>query len=123
MRSLSSVRVFWPNTSSVKTALEHLASLLIQREEVLGVYLCGSWARGSYTAASDVDVLVMIRDGSEQSLMMAHDRVPAYLPGRFPVSLDLFVFTPDEADQSPFARHLLEYAVPLARKDQSCSPV
>jgi len=89
---------------------------LLTREEVQAVYLCGSWAKGSHTAASDVDLLIIIKEESEPSLLKMHDRVPSYLPDRFPVSLDLFVFTPREAEASSFARHLLDHAVPLGQK-------
>jgi len=100
----------------VDRALEALTSSLLAREEVTGVYLCGSWAKGTHTAASDVDLLVMIKDGSRPSLLKLRDRVPAYLPDRFPVSLDLFVLTAEEAKDSSFAGGLLEHAVPLGKR-------
>lgn len=41
------------------------------------------------------------------------DRVPAYLPDRFPVSLDLFIYTKEELARGDFACHLLAEAVRL----------
>ncbi len=100
--------MFWPDTGSVEKALAEYVASLARREEVREVFVCGSWAKGTYTAASDVDLLVLIRDGSTQARQRPRDRVPAYLPGDFPVSLDLFVYTEGEAKNSPFARHLLQ---------------
>jgi len=83
----------------------------------VGVYLCGSRAKETHTAASDVDLLVLIRSGTEPALLRPHDRIPAYLPDSFPVGLDLFVYTEEEARSSPFVRRLMEEAVPLLEEE------
>ena len=41
------------------------------------------------------------------------DRIPAYLPDRFPVRLDLFIYTKEELIRSEFARRLLVEAIRL----------
>jgi predicted nucleotidyltransferase len=109
-----SSKVFWPDRASVREALDRLARALLAREEVLGVYLCGSWAKETHTAASDIiDVLIVISGDTEYARLQPRDRIPACLPDRFPTGLDLFVFTAEEAANSAFARHLMAHALPL----------
>ncbi|HCW52023.1 MAG TPA: nucleotidyltransferase domain-containing protein [Clostridiales bacterium] len=117
MRSLSSVRVFWPDEPSLEASIREYSSRLLAREEVVGVYLCGSRAKETHTVTSDVDLLVLIRGGTEPALLRPHDRIPAYLPDSFPVGLDLFVYTEEEARSSPFVRRLMEEAVPLLEEE------
>ncbi|MCL6580141.1 MAG: nucleotidyltransferase domain-containing protein, partial [Firmicutes bacterium] len=100
--------MFWPDSASVDGSLRRYVSSLVRREEVVGVYLCGSRAKGTHTAASDVDLLILIKGGSAPALLKPRDRIPAYLPDSFPTSLDLFVYTEAEARTSSFARRLLE---------------
>lgn len=62
-KSSSSVRVFYPKLSRaevvfrIRGGLPHLA----ERLPVVRVVLFGSYAHGRYTAASDVDLLVVYR--------------------------------------------------------------
>ncbi len=82
----------------------------------MAVYLCGSWAKGNYTAASDVDLLIVIKEDPRSP----RERIPSYLPMRFPISLDLFIYTEAELQDSPFARSLLQDGIRLdlkARKE------
>ncbi|MEW6032484.1 MAG: nucleotidyltransferase domain-containing protein [Bacillota bacterium] len=81
VRSLSS-KVFWPDRASVREALDRLARALLAQEEVLGVYLCGSWAKETHTAASDIDVLIVISGNTEYARLQPRDRIPACLPDR-----------------------------------------
>ncbi len=65
MRSTSSgsVRVFYPKLSRAEV-IRHLTSRLEVLEQALPlvrVVLFGSYARGNYTVASDVDLLVVYR--------------------------------------------------------------
>lgn len=109
MRSLSSVRIFWPDKEAIDLALQEYVAALGDRKEVKAVYLCGSWAKGNYTAASDLDLLVVVRENSRSP----RERIPSYLPTRFPVSLDLFIYTEAELQDSSFARSLLRDGVRL----------
>jgi predicted nucleotidyltransferase len=109
VKSLNSVRIISVEEKVVRNALEDLAARLKSRPEVLAVYLCGSWARGNYTPYSDIDLLILITNDDRKPW----ERVPDYLPGKFPVGLDLFVYTPEELKNSRFARELLKNAIPL----------
>ncbi|APC09160.1 nucleotidyltransferase domain-containing protein [Neomoorella thermoacetica] len=106
---MSSVRVISVDVNAVRNALEALAAKLKSRPEVLSVYLCGSWARGNYTPYSDIDLLILVTNDARKPW----ERVPDYLPGKFPVGLDLFVYTPGELQNSSFARELLKNAIQL----------
>lgn len=103
---MTSVRVIAVDEAAVRDALKLYADRLKERPEVLAVYLCGSWAKGSYTPYSDVDLLIVL----EADNRLPHDRIPDYLPGRFPVSMDLFVYTLEEIKNSRFAAELLKEA-------------
>ena len=106
MRLLTSVRIIAVDETAVRNALKLYADRLKERPEVLAVYLCGSWAKGNYTPYSDVDLLIVLDADSR----LPHDRVPDYLPDRFPVSMDLFIYTSEEIKTSRFATELLKEA-------------
>ncbi|MEW5784635.1 MAG: nucleotidyltransferase domain-containing protein [Bacillota bacterium] len=93
----------------MKLALEEYVAIMKSKKEVIAIYLCGSWAKGTYTAASDVDLLIIIQEDSQTP----RERIPQYLPARFPVSLDLFVYTESEMQKNPFSRSLLQDGIRL----------
>ena len=103
VKLLNSVRIFWPDKEAVDLAIQEFVNDLGNRNEVLAVYLCGSWAKGNYTSASDVDLLIVVKENP----LPPRERIPGYLPMRFPVSLDLFVYTEAELQENDFARSLL----------------
>ncbi|MDN5348301.1 MAG: hypothetical protein PWP65_1865 [Clostridia bacterium] len=106
---MNSVKIISTNETAVRKAVENYAACLKARPEVMAVYLCGSRARGTYSPYSDVDLLILIKNDKRRP----HDRVPDYLPDHFPLSLDLFVYTPEELRSSTFAQKLLEHAIEL----------
>lgn len=60
-KSLSSVRVFFPRFDQAEL-VQHLTERLEALKSVLPllrVVLFGSWARGNFTVASDIDLLVV----------------------------------------------------------------
>lgn len=59
--SLTSVRVFYPkfNTAQVVAQLRQSLPELARRLPLKRVVLFGSYARGNYTVASDIDLLVV----------------------------------------------------------------
>lgn len=73
------------------------------------MYLCGSRAKQRHTPQSDADFLVLIEGDSRRPA----DRSPDYMPDRFPVSVDLFVYTEEEAKGSPFVQELLRHGARL----------
>lgn len=90
------IRVFRIQREQVIERLRQWAESLRSRPEVLAVVLFGSLARGDCTAASDADVLVVLRD----SPLRFHDRIPLYRPTGVGVSVDVFPYTLAEARQS-----------------------
>lgn len=62
--------------------------------EVLEIVVFGSFADGTYAPGSDLDVFLLLKE-SEKDVW---DRVSDYLPGAFPVGLDLFPYTETEAE-------------------------
>ena len=90
------IRVFGINRENVLQRLAEWAQSLAGDPEVLAVVLFGSIARGDCTAASDADVLVILRD----SPLRFQDRIPLYRPSRIGVGVDVFPYTLAEARQS-----------------------
>ena len=84
------------NRDQVRSRLRDWAQSLAQDPEVLGVILFGSFARGDCTAASDADVLVLLRD----SPCRFDERISLYHPTGIGVSVDVFPYTLAEARQS-----------------------
>jgi len=84
------------NREEVRNRLRDWAQSLAADPNVLYVVLFGSFARGDSTAASDADVLVILRD----SPWRFEERLPRYHPTGIGVSVDVFPYTVGEARQS-----------------------
>ncbi len=90
-------RVFRVDAEAVLTRLQEWAHSLGKEDaNVLAVVLFGSFARGDYTAASDADILIILRE----SPLRFDERIPLYRPRRIGVSVDVFPYTLAEARQS-----------------------
>lgn len=91
------IRIFRVDAEAVRARLRAWAQRLGQEDNnVLAVVLFGSFARGDYTAASDADVVVILRDSS----LRFDERIPFYRPRRVGVGVDVFPYTLQEARQS-----------------------
>jgi predicted nucleotidyltransferase len=87
---LSSVVVKSVDEGGVRRAVDAWAGrLLAEHAEVEEVVVFGSFAEGRWAPGSDLDVLLVLGSSGKR----ARDRVPDYLPGAFPVGVDLFPFT------------------------------
>ncbi|MQA92522.1 MAG: nucleotidyltransferase domain-containing protein [Gemmatimonas sp.] len=75
--------------------LHDWAARIGQRDDVLAVVLFGSMARGDATAASDADVLVLLR-GSDLDFMERAVRMKPI--GLVPAGVELFPYTLAEAE-------------------------
>ena len=91
-KSFGSVRVYEPDVQAVAGAIDALTEHLSAFREVIAVYLIGSYDRGDFGPFSDVDVVVIVETSTGRFI----DRSEKYLPARFPVPLDLFVYTRSE---------------------------
>lgn len=87
-----SVRVWRIDTDAILTRLRQWAQRIGQDENVLAVVLFGSLARGDHTAASDADVMIILRD----SALRFDERIPDFVPSGVGVSVEVFPYTVDE---------------------------
>jgi predicted nucleotidyltransferase len=92
-RSLTSVRVRRADPALIKKAVHEYARLLRgSHPEIKGMRWFGSWVNGGAGAGSDVDLCIIVEHGEKRR----RDRIVDYLPLRFPVGIDLFVYTEAE---------------------------
>ena len=88
-----SVRVWKIDREAILARLVRWARELGEQDEnVLAVVLFGSLARGDHTAASDADVLIILRE----STLRFDERIPAFMPSDIGVGVDVFPYTLDE---------------------------
>ncbi len=104
---MSSVKVFWPDKEVLESALQEYVAFIAEKTEVISIYLCGSRAKGNYTVASDIDLLIIVKNDDRSY----QQRFTSYYPDRFPVSMDLFIYTQKEADNNSFAQNLIKDGV------------
>ncbi len=91
-----SVRVWRTDREAVLARLRQWATELGRDPQVLAVVLFGSLARGDHTAASDADVLILLRESEEDF----RHRIPRFLPVGLGVGADVFPYTLEEARRS-----------------------
>jgi predicted nucleotidyltransferase len=81
----------------VEAALARLVERLsTEHPEIARVIWFGSRVRGDYAPHSDVDLCLVL---SSSEVARIQDRIPVYLPDRFPCGLDIFPYTDGELDQ------------------------
>lgn len=109
----NSVKVVFADKNKI---LRQLADYTIKvkqsRPEVEKVGLFGSYATGTFGPASNVDLLIILRQNSKRFL----DRIPDYLPENLSVSCDVFSYTNEEIERMtqegmPWIRHILKEVV------------
>jgi len=94
-KSSNSVRVIFADKEKVLRGLRECATKLKGRPEVEKVGLFGSYATDSFGPASDVDLLIILRESSKRFL----DRIPDYIPENLTVSCDVFPYTTAEIEK------------------------
>ena len=93
---MNSVVIKSINREEIDRAVDaYSGDLRAKHPEIERVYWFGSWLGGLPSPGSDVDLCIIISN-SEKIL---HERIPEYLPVKFPVGIDLFVYTRDEFEQ------------------------
>ena len=114
-KSSNSVKVVFADKAKVLRQLREYAEKLRRtRPEVEKIALFGSYATHTFGPASDVDLLIVLRESSQRFL----DRIPDYLPDNLSVSCDVFCYTKKEIEQMQeegnfWIRHILSQAVNL----------
>jgi predicted nucleotidyltransferase len=92
---LNSVVIKSIDAAEVSRAVDaYAARLLAEHAEIEEIVVFGSFATGTYAPGSDVDLLIVLTAASEP----VRDRIPSFLPGRFPVGVDIFPYTREELD-------------------------
>jgi len=85
--------VRWADPERIEEAVRAYSRELRSRESlVTRVLWYGSWVNGVPTPGSDVDLCVLLRSDPRRP----RERIPDFLPDRFPVGIDLTVLTEEE---------------------------
>jgi predicted nucleotidyltransferase len=93
---LGTVEITWFDRAAVERALqEHVRHLSTRHPEIEEIVLFGSMAKGRPVPGSDVDLLIVLSASYRPFL----DRIPAFLPDRFPVGVDVFPYTRHELER------------------------
>jgi len=115
-----------PKTSSSSVAVKSLPRDEIARRvriyaealrrahpEIERIVWFGSWANGVPVPGSDVDLCIVLTHSNKR----LRDRIPDYLPGAFPLGLDIFPYTRSELErlgrESPQWHRCLTSGIPL----------
>ncbi len=92
---MSSVRVLYTDPNDIeKEVLSFVSKIKSERPKITAVYWFGSWVNGDYTPYSDVDLCIVLSD----SPLPRRERIPLYLPEKFPAGLDLHIYTEAELE-------------------------
>jgi predicted nucleotidyltransferase len=92
---LSTVVIKSIDRGKVQEAVQQYARQLRQQHpEVTRVIWFGSWITGYPSPGSDVDICLVL----SHSDLPIRERLPEYLPSRFPVGIDLHIYTQNELD-------------------------
>ncbi len=93
---MSTVKVTYFDKEGVWRAVdEHVRTLAARHPGLEEAILFGSLVRGTPVPGSDVDLLLILTDSDRAFL----DRIPTFLPGRFPVGVDVFPYTRAEFER------------------------
>ncbi len=109
--SLHSVKTFFANRERVLHEVRDYTETIKKRQDlqVIRVGLFGSYSKGTYGPASDVDLLIVLKHNDQRFM----DRIPDLLPDKLSVACDVFPYTLDEIERmqrenSLWIRHVLE---------------
>ncbi len=118
-RKLSrSVKIRYFDKKLVEESLRgYLKEIEEKHPEVKRVLLFGSFVRDECVPGSDIDLLLIL-SASEETFM---ERIPRFLPSRFPVGMDVFPYTEEELEKMKeegnfFIRRALEEGVEVFRR-------
>jgi predicted nucleotidyltransferase len=112
-KSSNFVKVVFADKDKVLRQLKDYAEKLKQSwPEVEKVGLFGSYATDTFGPASDVDLLIILRESSKRFL----DRIPDFIPDNLSVGCDVFPYTAEEIEKmkqesTPWIRHVLKEVV------------
>jgi len=113
MEIIKNVRIRYFDKRLVEESLRRY----LKEIEVKRVLLFGSFVRDECVPGSDIDLLLIL-SASEETFM---ERIPRFLPSRFPVGMDVFLYTEEELEKMKeegnfFIRRALEEGVEVFRR-------
>lgn len=112
-KSSNSVKVVFADKTKVLRQLkDYTKNLKRMQPEVERVGYFGSYANNTYGPASDVDLLIILRQSDKRFL----DRIPDFFPDDISICCDVFPYTSEEIermkqDGNPWICHVLKEAV------------
>ena len=93
---IKNVRIRYFDKRLVEESLRrYLKEIEEKHPEVKRVLLFGSFVRDECVPGSDIDLLLIL-SASEETFM---ERIPRFLPSRFPVGMDVFPYTEEELEK------------------------
>lgn len=107
------VKVFFADKDKVLRQLkDYSESTKRTHPEVERMGYFGSYANDTYGPASDVDLLIILRNSSRHFL----DRIPDFIPDNLSIGCDVFPYTSEEIkrmkhDGNPWICHVLKEVV------------
>jgi predicted nucleotidyltransferase len=119
--SLSTVNVTYFDREGVRRAVaEYVHVLAARHAELEEVVLFGSLASGTPVPGSDVDLLLILGSADRPF----RERIPLFLPGRFPVGVDVFPYTRSEIERmrregNPLVLRMLRDGLTIFRRNQA----
>jgi predicted nucleotidyltransferase len=118
---LSTVNVTYFDREGVRRAVaEYVHVLAARHAELEEVVLFGSLASGTPVPGSDVDLLLILESADRPF----RERIPLFLPGRFPVGVDVFPYTRSEIERmrregNPLVLRMLRDGLTIFRRNQA----
>jgi predicted nucleotidyltransferase len=111
----ASLKVFKLNYELVLRKLKEYAERVLKKGALV-VFLIGSLARGDYTAFSDTDVVIIVRDDYPKKLP---DRISDFIDPKLPVDVEPRVYTLSEfskmvQNKERIVREIEKYGIVLA---------
>ena len=109
----NSVKVVFADKAGVLRQLEDYAKNIKQEHpEVERIGYFGSYANDTYGPASDIDLLIVLKQSGKRFL----DRVPDFLSDNLSICCDVFPYTGEEIekmkqDGNPWILHILKETV------------
>ena len=93
---MNSVVIKWVDAAAVRRAVDDYATrLLATRRDVEEIVVFGSFANGTFAPGSDIDLFIVLAASDKP----VRDRIPEFLPGAFPVGVDVFPYTREEMNE------------------------
>jgi predicted nucleotidyltransferase len=113
--NFASLKVFKLNYELVLRKLKEYAEKALEKGALV-VFLIGSLARGDYTAFSDADVVIIVRDDYPKKLP---DRISDFIDPTLPVDVEPRVYTLSEfskmaRNKERIIKEIEEYGIVLA---------